>query len=875
VTVDSAPRLLLFGHPGSGKSSLLGALQRAGDTQGEALGAEVVDPTGRLPKLRDHVYSKSPFEHTHTELVTYEVRLKPWRVRETKPQTFIVHDCDGNAASALLKHPDPITERAVRGLVASAVVQADLLALVVNAGAADDELDDAFDEFLMLLERVHGRKSFEREVGGFPIALILTQCDALFEPGDTAEHWREHVDWRLDHAVKRFAEFLDEQHAGTSLGARASSPAAGPEESGDLQSVATGSRAAGTAADPGSNPQAGTSLGARASSPAAGPEESGDLQSVATGSRAAGAAADPGSNPPTHSIYLPFGSLHLSGFATAVREPGGLEPFGVAECFRSLFAEATKHRERVKRSQRGLRRILWGVACAAWLLFAGAVAVNVWQPTPADPGLAERVHSYQENEPAAAERLAGRNLLRNQKQLASFRSDSGFFALPESLREFVQGRLRESEEYQAYRTKLNATQSPGEARSLEELARVESVLNGELALPSQYTWGETEAAKLRDKWLADVPALRAAESAWQEWYRGLANQALALTITRGFDGEWRDRTLAMEAAALHPPFDEAAAIPGSDSVPQPRGEALTYRTAEEFDRVYQAAKDWEFLRLRLGHQRALADALGLTSETKYRVLEIPPPGTEFDPAERLKALMSDNGVSLANWPLANFPEPARAVLAARLREQIGNGVKHARKLVGERLTADTPDAWRKLGENLNDPTIRDWGRLLHAMRKLDDPRAADPVQDLAAFLRTPEFSLEFTGFELSIPLALRVPALVPAGPLTITVGAESRSFKLSGESTTEGLSAIHRFVAEKATALAFKPGDAIKIELPVRSGDQRFTLTWDDAANRTFPFDKLQREPKLGAEPATGVVLTPAFGSKIPKLPLLLPEMKK
>src|SRR5882757_9172591 len=102
MTVDPAsPRILLFGHPGSGKSSLLGALQRAGETQGESLGFEVLDPTGRLPRLRDHVYSNAPFENTHTELVTYELRLKPWRVGEQAQQTVVVHDCDGNAANAL------------------------------------------------------------------------------------------------------------------------------------------------------------------------------------------------------------------------------------------------------------------------------------------------------------------------------------------------------------------------------------------------------------------------------------------------------------------------------------------------------------------------------------------------------------------------------------------------------------------------------------------------------------------------------------------------------------------------------------------------------------------------------------------------------
>ena len=37
--------------------------------------------------------------------------------------------------------------------------------------------------------------------------------------------------------------------------------------------------------------------------------------------------------------------------------------------------------------------------------------------------------------------------------------------------------------------------------------------------------------------------------------------------------------------------------------------------------------------------------------------------------------------------------------------------------------------------------------------------------------------------------------------------------------------------AEKPGAIAFKPGNSLRFELPVRSGDQRFTLVWDDGAN--------------------------------------------
>src|SRR5438105_9364060 len=98
--------------------------------------------------------------------------------------------------------------------------------------------------------------------------------------------------------------------------------------------------------------------------------------------------------------------------------------------------------------------------------------------------------------------------------LGAFRIDPGFAYLPEELQEFVTGRLKEIEDYRAYRQKLSAATTPAEARSLEELARVEQQLTGELALPPEYAWGETEAGRLRDKWLGDVKLIREAEGRW-------------------------------------------------------------------------------------------------------------------------------------------------------------------------------------------------------------------------------------------------------------------------------------------------------------------------------------------------------------------------
>ncbi|HXD87285.1 MAG TPA: hypothetical protein VN641_12390, partial [Urbifossiella sp.] len=586
---------------------------------------------------------------------------------------------------------------------------------------------------------------------------------------------------------------------------------------------------------------------------------------------------DPDSH--THgSEFLPFGSVELRGYAVAVHGLSSAEPFGIAELFHDAFASAERHRDRASQSQRRLKGTVAAVAAAFAALLLGA-AVEWFQPKPADPGLAEQVQSFRDREPPPGIRLAEKNLPRNRRALAAFHADPGFERLPVSLRDFVEGRLREIDNYREYFARLQTLPCPADARSLEELDRCEGILQGELALPLNYNWDGTEAAQLRDKWLADIPLLRGAEAKWQEWYRGLVNQALALTHAASFEGEWRANANAVAAGAERKPFDADAAIPGSRSLPQPRGEAVTYKVAAEFDRVYQASRDWDFARARLTHLGELADALGLTAASN-RVLVIPPAGG-MPPSEWIKRIDEACPAPEA-WRLANFPQPGRTLLAARLHESIGHGANRVKRILAAKLTADSPEAYRRLADTLEEPAIRDWGRLLTLLLRLDDSHAADPLEELAAFLRTKEFAIDAKGFELTIPLSLRVPPVLPSGKLTIAVTpptgtAEIIAFEHSGEGVSHGLTTVYQFVPEKPAALSYHPGDGLKLELPVRSGEQRFTLSWADGATMTFHFDRWQREPKLvsasGSEPATGVKLTMLSGSRWPRLPLLLPAL--
>ena len=202
--------MLLFGHAGAGKSSLLAALMRAGETQGEALHGEVQEASGRLAEIRDAVYRGTALARTETELMSYTVRVRPWQrgSHEDEPLSFILHDCSGRAAENLIRHPSSLHDPDTRAPIARAVIEADAILLLVDATSDDDELQEAFEEFDTFLTVVAQGKASAREVGGFPILLVLTKCDELARDGDTRARWEARVHDRAERTWKKFDVFL-------------------------------------------------------------------------------------------------------------------------------------------------------------------------------------------------------------------------------------------------------------------------------------------------------------------------------------------------------------------------------------------------------------------------------------------------------------------------------------------------------------------------------------------------------------------------------------------------------------------------------------------------------------------------------------------
>jgi hypothetical protein len=816
----SAPRVLLFGHRGAGKSALIGALLQAGETQGETLRGQVVHSSVDLPRIRDAVYEGRKIEPSQRELVSYHIRLRPWRDDSKapgEPMSVVLDDCDGKAAEALLEHPEPVAQQAFDSPVARSIAEADALMLLVDAASTDEELNEAFREFDRFLKAVGRAKAEAREVGGFPVFLVLTQCDRLARAGDTAASWEARVKQRADAAWKAFDDFLKE---------------AAPE----------------------------------------------------------GGEASP---------YLSFGSIDLTVMPAAVRRPpvahGGLppnQPYGVAELFRDCFAEAKAHNDRVHASN---KRLKWTVrfALAGFALLTGTLAaIALFPPQEGGGSLAERVRNYEAHEPPPAVRLADADIERYRGALSGFATDPAFPHLEPDLRQFVESRLKEIDDYRAYRARLADATAPASARGLPDLEKICDALKTTLAPPPDYAWEETPAAQLRAKWLADCAAIRAAEKGLTDWYRDLDKDATAQMLTRNFDAEWLRGVEAIVAKGTAPPEPLGKPLPGSPTLDRARGEAVTYAVPYEFDEVYQARRYWEQARDRLLDLRALADALGLTSgpDRPPAVLVLPEPGPGVDsaslPAARWAALQKNyppppppDGYGL--WELWHFPDPARTELAKRLKSSFDAGAHHVQKLLNP---TDTKAGWKEAAAKLAEPPFREWGRLLHLLARLQVPTAPDPVAELATFLGNLDkpFALDLQGFQLTIPLDLTVglERVGPSGPLTITVsnGQQVRgSAKFAvGKGDTRGQATLYPLSREGAGKLQYFAGDELRAELPVKAGTQELKLVWDQGPSKTFQFDRLSREPRLvrptgtgGAAP--GVRLTPSPGSTIPQFPALMP----
>jgi hypothetical protein len=205
-----ALRLVLFGMPYAGKTSLLGALVEAAQTQENVLNGELSDLGGGLAKLRACLHEEHP-QVTAEEIVPYHIHFepRPGGGREFRGSLdAVLIDSSGLVANELLFRQELLRGKRDEGPLANSILEADTVFVVVDPSGGEAELESDFGQlarFLRLLERSRGRRT---DLSGLPVFLVLTKCDLLAQPADTPGEWVERIEERKSRIAARFKDFL-------------------------------------------------------------------------------------------------------------------------------------------------------------------------------------------------------------------------------------------------------------------------------------------------------------------------------------------------------------------------------------------------------------------------------------------------------------------------------------------------------------------------------------------------------------------------------------------------------------------------------------------------------------------------------------------
>jgi GTPase SAR1 family protein len=831
-------RIVLFGMPAAGKTSLLGALAQSARTQEHLLHGRIEDPSHGLAELQHRLYDEEP-SRTAEEVVPYVIDFEPFSNERPTPRAHIgatLIDCDGRVANDLLLRRSSLPEGSPEGSLAREVLAADTLVLVVDTSAPPARVDADFGEFvrfLKLLERSRGERS---EVGGLPIFMVLTKCDLLAQPTDTPVTWLERITDRKHQVASRFHQFLANQ---SSENERRGEECPLPFGRLDLHVAATAVKRPPLADIP-AKPREPFGV-AELFNDCLGAARSFRQRRRRSGRLLLWTVAGAG--------VVVAGMVVLA--AALMLGAGRSDPRHGSLQIRAERLKAEEGESPAERLRGDLRTLEEKTAVLSEL-----------QSNPDFDSLPEALHGY------------------IQERLEEVQAYTAYF------RKLQRGKQPAD------------ARNHAELESLEETLRVRGG-NG-LAVPRD-DWSQTRAARLHDDRLADLKLLRRSveetEGAYQQKKRegeqlwalaGYQPRPEASVNWRGWHQDVR-AYLSTVAKPLVPP--ESERLPGASS------SDLTFQTVYAFENVRRAAAELESVKKRLEGLRDLIAALGLGGSADLALLVFPPGSTAAACAERLNQLRQAFPDFEKSFAELKLPDAARGDIRQAAQTSFKNLLETGREVVLARLREASPGGpettktWQTIRPWLAEPAeFSAWRALARLLLRLVDPERADldPVADLVAFLARDKFELNLQGMTLQVPETVKVR---PDGDLVIYLTESGTKknitllFSVENKSRKAERGVISYTVRPKAgSALTYHPGDDLNVELPVLDAENRpMKLTWGRGRSQVYQFEHLTREPRLHARdalPATGQIepgirLQPASGQEaVPRVPDLVPVVK-
>jgi hypothetical protein len=821
----------MFGMPAAGKTSLLGALGQAAQSQEHLLHGRLTDPAHGLGELQRRLYGDKP-RRTSEEIVPYPVHFEAFATNKedaSEDQLDAVFiDCDGQLANDLLSRRKELNESSPEGTLAREVLDADTLILVVDASAPPAQVDADFLEFgrfLRMFERQRGQRI---EVGGLPVFLVLTKCDLLAHPEDTSAAWMDRIEESKHQVAKRFNEFM------------ARSAAAGSSRAFghiDLHLWATAVKRPALAGIP-----------AKPNEPYGVAELFRQCFVDATKYRRRCSSAS------RRLLWTLAGTcalfILLLGLITTLAIGHGLHRSSSdlqSRIENYQLGEGRNVAERLRGSPTDLR-----LKIAAWAEFRN------------DPG-------YDKLPPEL------RDLVRDR--LEELKSYSAYLEALQSTPVLAAGGDRADLEslVEALKTSLALPRpewSATEAGRLHDdrLEEAQALLK---AVASVEEWYRSRTQTAEKLWLFSdrLPGRDGAVLNWPAW-QGKVNEFLMQSVTQ----PWRDST----------PVPGATAYTYANILQLP----AVSRARVDWERARQKLERLRDTSAVLGLGGAVPDrppVLVIPRAPSFTLDQAAGKLTELQKAyPRFEERFTLDG--LTDAVAAEVRQAARRnyeLLLEPAREEVLRHLQHA-----DKDATETRARWNGVLKWLqNPPELASWRVLARVLARLSDPARAepDPVNDLSDFLKRDAFEIDLRRLTIEIPDRLDKR---PTDDLAVYLQPAGQDkpvgylFKPVGKQhdAQRGVK-LYVYEAEKQQTMLYRPGDVFWAVLPLRGDeekrDQEWSLTWARGRSELYQFERLSRPPRLHlkGQPNTegeiveDVTVTINQGS-LPSVPDLMPVVK-